>query len=349
MSKNIGIVTYHDGFNFGAYLQVYALCMLIKKIGFYPVVINYKNKKLRKNEYRCLFGTKRPFLFIKHIFKLYAFKKAHKLLNLGEFTTNPKRFSDSHYDAIIYGSDEIWNYNNPLLGIDFFYFGVGMQNTRKISYAPSCGTLSSETVFPSEIKNSLSSFCAISSRDYNTREILKKNLNINSPVVLDPTFLYDFSSETFCCKENNYILVYTTGFSRDEERLIKKIAKEKGKKLISVGYRNAFCDRNIIGIGPFEFLGYYASADFVITSMFHGTIFALKAQKQFIILVDSYRINKLAYILDKLNIKDRVADTGNLRNKMNHYLDYKNINLVLDREIKKSFEFLSKSLNSVIL
>lgn len=348
MSKNIGIVTYHDGFNYGAYLQVYALYNTIKIIGFNSVIINYKNEQLWKNEIKCLFGTKRPFLFIKNLFKYYAFKKAQKLLNLGDFTTDSSVISSSDYKAIIYGSDEIWNFENPLLGIDSFYFGVGIEDVKKISYAPSCGTLLSKTTFPTKINNSLKSFYAVSARDYNTRDILQGNLSITPPIVLDPTFLYDFKPETTHCKEKNFILVYTTGFSRDEQIMIKQIAKETGQKLVSIGYRNSFCDKNIIGIGPFEFLGYYARADYIITSMFHGTIFALKAKKQFIILVDQYRKNKLAYIIDKLNISNRIANASNLRLKMNEHLDYKDINYILEKEIENSFNFLKDSLISAV-
>ena len=38
----IGILTYHDGFNYGAYLQVYALQNTLKDHGVENVIINYK-------------------------------------------------------------------------------------------------------------------------------------------------------------------------------------------------------------------------------------------------------------------------------------------------------------------
>ena len=47
-------------------------------------------------------------------------------------------------------------------------------------------------------------------------------------------------------------------------------------KLISVDYSNSWCDKNIIDIDPFEWLGYFKNAKYVLTSTFHGTIFSLK-------------------------------------------------------------------------
>jgi hypothetical protein len=42
---------------------------------------------------------------------------------------------------------------------------------------------------------------------------------------------------------------------KQEEDAVRAFAEQQGKKLISIGYRNDFFDKNIIGIGPFEFLG----------------------------------------------------------------------------------------------
>ena len=53
-----GIVTFHDGINYGAYLQVYALQNYLKQLGIDSEIINYKNKKHEFNEYKCFLYTK---------------------------------------------------------------------------------------------------------------------------------------------------------------------------------------------------------------------------------------------------------------------------------------------------
>jgi len=338
--KPYGIITYHDGFNFGAYLQVYALQKVLSSQGFPTEVVNYKNWQHLRNEYRSLFWTKRPSLLVQNFRKMMAFKAAHKCLPMSRFSSRPQDFLADRYQALVYGSDEIWNYSNPLVGLDTFFFGAGMEATRKIAYAPSCGNLPGEVAVPDEIVKLWQSFDAVAVRDFNSQHILSRYLGAAPPIVLDPTFLHDFNGEIRPCSLRDFILVYTTGFTKEEERSVRAFAERQGKRLISVGYRNAFCDSSVIGIGPFEFLGYYAAADFIVTSMFHGTIFAIKAQKNFAILVDPYRTNKLAYILDKLQLRDRVTDSGGLDEVLSRPVDHARIQQTLQGEIQASMKYL---------
>lgn len=342
--KPYGIVTYHDGFNYGAYLQVYALQKVLNGNGLPTEIVNYKSRHHWRNEYRSLLWTKRPKLLAQNLLKLMAFKAEHKRLPMSPFSTQPQSFSGQQYEAVIYGSDEIWNYANPLLGLDAFYFGAGMDGTRKIAYAPSCGNLPSDAKVPDDLVKLWESFESIAVRDFNSQKILSRYRTEPPPIVLDPTFLHDFRDEIRPCTERNFVLVYTTGFKKDEERAVRAFAERQGKKLISIGYRNPFCDKSVIGVGPFEFLGYYAAADHVVTSMFHGTIFAIKAQKNFAVLVDPYRTNKLAYILDRLQVKDRVTDAAGLAGVLSQPIDHQRIQDTLRGEVRQSQQYLIDAL-----
>lgn len=343
--KPYGILTYHDGYNFGAYLQVYALQMFLNSNGLPTEIINYKNLRHWYFEYKNLFRTKSPKLFIKNLLKVLAFNTAHKQLVMSKFSMNSKSFSGEGYKAVIYGSDEIWNYTNPLLGRDSFYFGSGMDSVRKIAYAPSCGNLPCDAIVPDDLVKGWQSFESISVRDINSQQILSRFRQEIPPIVLDPTFLCDFSNEIRPCKERDFVLVYTTGFKKGEEIAIRNFAEQQGKQLISIGYRNTFCDKSVIGVSPFEFLGYYGAADHVVTSMFHGTIFAIKARKNFAIMVDPYRTNKLAYVLEKLKIKDRVTDAAGLERVLSNLIDYDYIDNKLQCEIQRSKEYLLDALS----
>ena len=54
----IGILTYFDGINYGAFSQVYALQSRLVELGFNVKVIAYKNNKHMLYEYKSLFLTK---------------------------------------------------------------------------------------------------------------------------------------------------------------------------------------------------------------------------------------------------------------------------------------------------
>lgn len=252
--KNIGILTFHDGFNCGAFLQAFALQETIKSLGFSPQIINYKSVRRKYYEYRFMFITRRPRILLGNIKKYLKFKKAHQLLNLSRSLSEQSHLATLSYDAVIYGSDEIWNYSNMIVGVDPVYFGAGMERTSKVSYAPSCGNLDVNNDLPLVLKEGLRSFSSISVRDINSRDIVQEYSSIPVEIVLDPTFLYDFSAVEKICFASDFILVYSTGLSPELQNKAIKYARNKKKRIISIGYADSFCDVNVIGIGPLEFL-----------------------------------------------------------------------------------------------
>jgi len=342
-----GIVTYHDGINFGAYLQVYALQKTLTSLGFANKIINYKGKSHWLNEYRCILRTKRPSLLFGNLRKIAKFRAAQRLLDQTEFAFSTDAFKSQNFQSIVFGSDEIWNYRNPLLGYDPAYFGAGLSAQRLVSYAPSCGNLDPGTGFTPEICELLARFGALSVRDENSRAIVRQATGREVEIVLDPTLLYDFTAEERPAQLKDFIMVYTTGFDPAHQAAVRAYADSRGKRLVSVGYRNGFCDRSVVGIGPFEFLGYLRNADEVITSMFHGTLFSIKYGKRFCIVTDAYRINKLATILATLGLQDRVLTADrSLAQLMAAPIDYQGVGQTLAREKERSLEFLRRALGT---
>jgi Polysaccharide pyruvyl transferase len=342
-----GIVTYHDGINFGAYLQVYALHNTLKRLGYPNVIINYKGRRFWKNEYRCFLRTKNPALLLANIIKIVKFRKAQRLFNQTKFSFSVDSFRDMHFDALVFGSDEIWNYRNPLVGFDPAYFGGGFSADQLVSYAASCGNLDVATGFTPEICGMVSRFSALSVRDENSSAIVRNATGREAEIVLDPTFLHDFSGEEIPSPISDFIMVYTVKFDRATEAAVRDYADSKGKRLISVGYMNKFCDKSIIGIGPFEFLGYLKAADEVITSMFHGTLFSIKYGKQFCIIPEAYRTNKLSTILSMLALKDRVVSgERSIAELLAIPIDYERVRQTLEKETDRSLKFLQRALTS---
>lgn len=342
-SGKVGIITYHNGFNFGAFLQVYALQMALQSIGLQPEIINYKSRSHTYWEYRCLLWTRRPSLLWNNIGKMRAFFRAHRKLNMSNAISDSKHLTAMHYPCVVFGSDEIWNYSNPIVKLDPVYFGLGVSATRRVSYAASCGSLRSDAVVPEQVVHGWQQFDYLAVRDENSRSLVARHVNKPIEEVLDPTFLVDFSREELPCPITDFILVYTTGFSSEMQRSVKEYARKKGKQLVSVGYRNAFCDQNVISIGPFEFLGYYRAASEVITSMFHGTIFAIKYNKPVAVVVDPYRTNKLATMLSRLGMNNRVTDAAHLAQTMAQTIDYPAINTLIESGVAHSIDYLKRA------
>lgn len=338
-----GIVTYHDGFNFGAFLQAYALQRALDQLGFLSEIINYKSPSHSYWEYRCLFFTRRLKVIWGNFQKMLAFFRAQKKFRISRAVSDADGLSDLKYAHVIFGSDEIWNYSNPIVRLDPVYFGVGVPTARRISYAASCGSLPLDSVVPTVVSQGWKNFDYIAVRDENSKALVSRHVELPIELVLDPTFLVDFSDEEIECQRKDFILVYTTGFTPEVQKAVRDYATRVKKRLISVGYRNAFCDESVIGIGPFEFLGYYRAASVVITSMFHGTIFGIKYNKPLAIIVDPYRVNKLATMLEVFGLRDRVTDAAGLASILEHPIDYGSVNRRVTKEVEKSLDFLRRA------
>lgn len=349
LKPKIGILTYHDGFNFGAFLQVYALQRALEDLGLFSEVIDYKSWHHKYFEYRCLYYTRRPTLFFAHYNKMRAFFKAQKKLKLSRHVSSAKGFDGLRYDAVVFGSDEIWNYSNPIVKLDPVYFGFGVACKQRISYAVSCGSLPRDIVVPELVANGWQNFDAISVRDENSQAIVRRYVSSPVQIVWDPTFLVDFSKEEVKCPKRDFILVYTTGFSADMQHAVRGYADRTGKRLISLGYRNAFCDENILGIGPFEFLGWYRAASVVITSMFHGTIFGIKYNKPLAIVSDPYRTNKLATMLDLLALRDHITNADGLEETLVRPIAYDQVNKRIQEGVADSLNYLRQNLLGVVV
>jgi len=339
-----GIVTFHDGINFGAYLQVYALQQYLTSKGIDNEIINYKSRRHWFNEYKFFLHTKRPRLLVNNIYKIYKFKQEQRRFKQTQFFTNPKVAKQKHYQAIVFGSDEIWNFNNALSGKDLFYFGKGLMADNFIAYSTSFGNITSGTVIDNDIRELLLKFTSISVRDENSVNMLKNIYPKSVPITLDPTLLYDFSNLERKCPYSNFIMVYSTGFNADIQRQVRSYADSKNMKLISVGWWNQFCDINVIAIDPFEFLSYFRRAAEVVTSMYHGVLFSLKYHKRFSLIIDPYRVNKLS-IINRLKLSDRIYNAeGSLDKTMNEKIDYPQVEAFLLEDRLKSEEYLLTAL-----
>ncbi len=341
-----GIVTFHDGINFGAFLQVYAMQGVLRRLGVESVIINYKNWEHWQAEYRCHLRTKRPSLLVNNIRKILKFKMDQRQLQQTSFSFKSDVFKELPLDGVFFGADEIWNCSNPLFTLDKFYFGETFGHLKRISYAASCGALSDKIGLEPVAAQLLKGFHAISVRDDNTRRLVESATGASPEVVLDPTLIYDFGGLERLPDLENFILVYTFGLPVELQQAIRTFAAKQGKKLVSVGYLNTFCDVNIISIGPFDFLGYIKKADFVITSMFHGVMFSLKYSKQFALLVDSYRTNKLETTLNIFSLHDRIiCNTRSIDDIEADPLNYEVIDLRMKEAQKTSIDFIKRSIN----
>lgn len=344
----VGILTFHDGINYGAFFQVYALQSFLLQHGFQCQVINYKNMGFTLREYKCFLDPRRLSIrkIIKNIIKITKFKLVHRRLHLTKRIFKEDKLATLYFDCIILGSDEVWNFGTDLIGYDPVYFSQGLKAGQIISYAASFGNIKTHEAVPEQLRNSLNRIRYVSVRDENSANIMRKIREKPVQIVLDPTFLVDLKSEAIKPHDKGFILIY--GFF--SEKMIHRIleyARFVGKKTISVSYNNPWCDISLDTLIPFQWLGYFANCDCVITTMYHGMIFSILNQKEFCMFSTPYRKNKLGNFPSDMGLFNRILDeNGSIRGAFAEEIDYSKVNARIEKRRRQSEKFLLGALQS---
>lgn len=374
------IMTRRAGYNFGSSLQAYAIHKGLEKIGFPNEVIDY-------DEYNhFILWQIKPFLNDLFFFllslnlrvsrKLFSKtydtllkrdlqKKAFMLFEDNNIKTTPKKYKTSKQlqslsescNAIICGSDQIWS---PLLfDPNFFLCFCNPKKTKLIAYAPSFG-VSEIKHYSAEIKNYLSRFHAISVREKIGADVIKKILNKNVPILIDPTLLLttkDWDKLTTSQNINRpYILCYFLGNKLIPFDFINDMQKKLNLQIVNL---TTFRTRNQIqGIqkdiqGPSDFISLIKNAQYICTDSFHATVFSILYQKKFFVFdkflkTDAINQNsRIETLLSLLHLESCMQD-----NTTKVYRDiqpnFSETNAIIEIEQKKTLIFLKEALNNRI-
>lgn len=353
--KTIGIMSMQRIYNYGSFLQAYALRKMLNELGYSDVVfVDYIYEKdiiapEKKNEIlKRIIKFKNPTTLFRWFLHRKKFRHEYdvslrKILGIGE------RQYSMDVDTLVIGSDEVFNFMQHYpVGYSRNLFGKGYENSRVISYAASFGytkinDLVDKKVFD-EIAEMLKKFKSISVRDDNAKKIINTLLpNKEIYQHLDPVLVGDFSDViNRPVKYNNYIILYAYSgrLSKNEEKIISQFAKKHNKKIISLGFYQPCADYNLV-IDPLDLFAYFKNADFVITDTFHGSVFSIKTNVKFCTIIRDTNKNKLLSLLKRFHIEGRLMNRVNDLEKMYaSEIDYDEINKILDTETKHSVGYL---------
>jgi hypothetical protein len=341
LSNPVGIITLYNSYNYGAFLQAYALQKTIRTLGYQSEFLDVSSAAANRKRVGKLL-TKKLDVLLFNIRKHMAFKKAWQAFDISPIRYQPTR---SYYPAVVIGSDEVWNINNDTFLPFPEFFGCALNSGRIIAYAPSSSSAMPDDFanYP-EFVNGLKNMHALSIRDVNTEQLIEKLTGRKGIMVLDPTFLTEFNAEEVPSGggESGYVLVYTYGFDSHKIAQTREFAQAHGLKLISLGFFNAWCDKSVAAT-PFEFLGWLRNATFVVTDTFHGTIFSVLYRKVFGTFADNKP--KVTALLDRLGLQHRnLSSAHTLADVIEKPIDYSKVDEIISRERTISLNYLSGAL-----
>lgn len=276
----IGIVTIYEPItNMGSFLQAYAMKQVLESMGHEVYFI--ENVSAKKTALKCLkrINPKREFFL--RIKKVHRFFQDINTLR----TISRKDMKSSGFDCIVYGSDEIWNMDNPYFK-DSLFFGGEVDGIKQIAYAISVGSMKEETIYENiDCIQYISNFKTILVRDSYSKEIIGNYLRRDMNIVCDPTLLVpvaELSNNTKCPKER-YLLVYTYGIDTLMEKVVVNYARKYNLIIVSPCFWHLWADK-VIECSALQFSTLIQGAECVFTSTFHGAIFTLLNHKRCCIL-----------------------------------------------------------------
>lgn len=352
----VGILTFHDALNYGAVLQCYALQNTLMNLGYEVEVIDYKNDFI--NKFYSPFYIEK-FNLKKIAYMFYAFNskvKRNKIfknfrtqyLKLSKTKYNKDNIEDADkiYDVIIVGSDQVWNLEQT--DGDLNYLLKFAKTTICCSYAASFGiSCIADELKDSYIEN-LSKFRDISVREKSGKQIVKELANKEARVNVDPTLLLPKEEWKRITNEDassgKYICVYKINLSQGY-KYAKQLSKETGLKVI-VLKPDRSCPNEFEKIkyaSPTDFLKTIANAEYVITDSFHGCVFSIIFEKQFIACLDSRANNKntrITELLDSTGLQNRLINDKLKVLEIQKEINYLSVEEKLMVEREKSIKYL---------
>lgn len=297
--RRIAVLTFHRCINYGSYWQARCLIEGLRGMGHDAVLLDHASAWVDQVEWRCALQPLLPRRSSRADIRLYArkaraFRGAVAALPLSTPFPLDCPAEMPPVDAVVVGSDEVWNLAHPWYGGWPLFFGEGVPAATLVSYAASFGNYDAAAGLNEHRAAQLGRFAAISVRDENSRQLIVGALGAEPAMVLDPCLQFPPVIEpTGAPEEGDFALVYGHGFPDWFAGHARQWARSRGLRLVSLGYRNDWADENRLDAGPLEFAAAMGQASAVLTSFFHGCVFALLNGKPFACTVTPYRQNKV--------------------------------------------------------
>jgi hypothetical protein len=308
-------------------------------------ILDHDSQRVNELEWQCAFQPVLPTAVPKSDLPLYR-EKILKFFRLFKSLPLSRRFpldnpaEMDEYDAVVVGSDEVWNLSHPWFGQCPIFYGDGLRTQRLISYAASFGNFDAGWGLHPYWADKLRNFDAISVRDANSQVLIQNELGFEPAMVLDPCLQFPVVPDERNTErlQQPYVAVYGHNFTESFAREVRQWADRHQLPLISIGYRNDWADEQWLTADPHDFAHCMAHAQAVATNFFHGCVFALRNAKPFVCETTPYRRHKVQGLMAKIGGEKYLLPEGTPAEVFDACLSQP-----LDAEITHKIELLRKS------
>lgn len=377
----IGILTLPLETNYGGILQAFALQRVLCKMGHDVMTIDRHQRKQYKSFLVHIAGyTKRVFMhYVMHKSVPTAWNPFISDIEFKILSANTRNYAERNirmtrpvfsdqleeieneyqFDAYVVGSDQVWlEYYCPASFLDF----VKRTDVKRIIYAASCGKKSffKNSIKVAQCKKLAKQFIGISVREKALVEKCKRKLDIDVQWVLDPTMLLSRDEYLESIKglksEKPCIFSYILDPDAAKDAIVSYIEKSfnlptangNSRGTVYVKGRRIPAEERVFP--PVEsWLSNLNRAAFVITDSFHGAVFSILFNKQFLVIGNEKRgIERFRSLLSLFDLESRLItskDIDKIPLLVNNKIDYEIVNSILEAKRYDSIMFLKRCIN----
>lgn len=365
----------YDMHNFGGSLQFYALQKAIIDMGIdcYILQVNDDRVLCESNDLKL---WKRIAWYIYERLNKYKSKKEY-LYRVNTLCERRKKFSlfkQKYYvetvnindidlysfDAVISGSDQIWN---PMFARRRCFLEFVPDDINKIIYAASMGCESMTDYQKSCFKPLVERIDHISVREKSAKRILDEFIEgCDISVQVDPTLLLlknDWENIAVDVSNivgnKNYIFTYFLGNYSKQKDIISDFAKKHNLIIVNIPFASGetidnenFGDIQYVNASPDEFIGFIKNAEYIFTDSFHGCVFSIIFEKEFFAYKrnnSSKMMGRIETLLENFNITGRVIDTNSPLENIGK-IDYSKTESIQFELRRGSLKFIKESLEN---
>ena len=312
----IGLCIKYFHENYGGMLQALATVTYFKRMGLKYELVQYekcyskleKIKQLprllngilindKKEAFLKKMGAKKHPEFLKNDairLKSFADFKDRYFTELSPVFKGYKALCDgaNRYSAVVSGSDQLWS---PA-GLPTNYYNLMFvpDSIRKISVASSFGVKQIPWYQKKRTAEFLNRIEFVSMRENRGSEIVEELTSRKVPTILDPVFLLSKDDWARLIPEKKelyepYIFAYFLGAEESYRTAVKLAAQKLGCKIVALSHLDqyvpsdeSFGDYAPYDVDPARFLNLLRGAKYVCTDSFHGSVFSIIHQKNFV-------------------------------------------------------------------
>jgi hypothetical protein len=290
--------------------------------------------------------THRPFL------ERFLPRRTGRLGSTQALAESVQRFG---LNGLVVGSDQVWrlDYFPSNAEEDYFFGFAPSPEIRKIAYAASFGHGSWN--FPhhtARTKELIAQFDAVSVREASGADICRTvfdrhdALHVIDPTMLvDPAFYEEIAGRGAGTSQKSF-LSYVLDEEPDRLTFARHLQTALGP---AYAYRSLTLDTGSKTIDMAEWLRAFMDAEFVLTDSFHGMVFSIIFEKNFIAIINRHRgADRFISLLTQLDLMDRLVmdgKTDRIETIVRQPIDFTRVKSKLGQLRKTSIDFLRTALD----